>query len=99
MWIGWTELDLRLGDVHSLKTKRSIVRPIVAEVRRRLQVSVAETSSVDLHRRAGIGVSVVSGDRSHVLEVLERAERLVLEHVEVEVLSARTRVVEAEDVE
>ena len=98
MWIGWIELDLRLGDVHSLKTKRSIVRPIVAELRRHLQVSAAETSSVDLHRRAGVGVSAVSGDRSHVLEVLDRAERLVLDHVEVEVLSSRTRVIEAGDV-
>ena len=41
MWIGWIELDIRLGDVHSLKTKRSIVRPIVTELRRRFQVTAA----------------------------------------------------------
>ncbi|MDT5143002.1 MAG: uncharacterized protein QOI79_2356, partial [Mycobacterium sp.] len=34
MWIGWLEFDLLLGDVHSLKQKRSVVRPIVAELRR-----------------------------------------------------------------
>ncbi|MDT5086774.1 MAG: uncharacterized protein QOJ61_3817, partial [Mycobacterium sp.] len=28
MWIGWLEFDLLLGDVHSLKQKRSVVRPI-----------------------------------------------------------------------
>ncbi len=98
MWIGWTEWDLRLGDVHSLKAKRSVVRPIVAELRRSLQVAAAETASVDLHRRAGVGVSVVAGDREHVVEVLDRAERIVLAHVEVELLSSRTRVVHAEDV-
>lgn len=27
MWIGWLEFDLLLGDVRSLKQKRSIVRP------------------------------------------------------------------------
>src|ERR1700756_1596625 len=42
MWIGWLELDLLLGDVHSLKEKRSVVRPIVAELRRRFSVSAAE---------------------------------------------------------
>ncbi|WP_242418050.1 DUF503 family protein, partial [Frankia sp. CpI1-P] len=29
MWIGTLSLDLLLGDVHSLKEKRSVVRPIV----------------------------------------------------------------------
>ena len=32
MWIGWIEFDLLLGDVHSLKAKRSVVRPLVAEL-------------------------------------------------------------------
>ena len=32
MWIGWTEFDILLGDVHSLKEKRSVVRPLLAEL-------------------------------------------------------------------
>ena len=40
MWIGWIEFDLLLGDVHSLKAKRSVVRPLVAELRRRFPVDV-----------------------------------------------------------
>ena len=55
MWIGWLELDLLLGDVHSLKEKRSVVRPIVAELQRRLAVSAAEVGDQDLHRRATVG--------------------------------------------
>ncbi|WP_375002591.1 DUF503 domain-containing protein [Aeromicrobium sp. CTD01-1L150] len=98
MWIGWLELDLRLGDVHSLKAKRSLVRPIVADLRRTLQVAAAETSSLDLHRRAGVGVSLVAADRAHVVEVLARAEQVVLSHPEVEVLASRTRVLQSEDV-
>ena len=31
MWIGWAEFDILLGDVHSLKEKRSIVRPLVVD--------------------------------------------------------------------
>jgi uncharacterized protein YlxP (DUF503 family) len=97
MWIGWIELDLRLGDVHSLKTKRSIVRPIVAEVRRRFRVSVAEIDHLDLYRRAGIGASVVAADRAHVVEVLDAIEQLVAYHPETEVLSARRHVGHAND--
>lgn len=98
MWIGWTELDLRLGDVHSLKAKRSVVRPVVAELCKLVQVAAAETSSLDLHRRAGIGVSTVAADRAHVVEVLARAEQLVLSHPEIEVLASRTRILHSEDV-
>ena len=97
MWIGWIELDLRLGDVHSLKTKRSIVRPIVSELRRRFQVTAAETDHLDKYRRAGIGASIVAADRAHVVEVLDAIEQLVAYHPEVEVLSARRHVGRADD--
>jgi uncharacterized protein len=89
MWIGWLEFDLLLGDVHSLKQKRSVVRPVVAELQRRFAVTAAETGSQQLHRRAGVGIAVVSGDRTHVVNVLDAAERLVAARPEVELLSAR----------
>nr|AGS49635.1 YlxP-like protein [uncultured bacterium esnapd12] len=89
MWIGWLEFDLLLGDVHSLKQKRSVVRPLVAELQRRFSAAAAECAKVDLHRRAGIGLAVVAGDRRHVVEVLDAAERLVAARPEVELLSAR----------
>ncbi|MCC3276621.1 MULTISPECIES: DUF503 domain-containing protein [unclassified Arthrobacter] len=97
MWIGALELDLLLGDVHSLKGKRSVVRPILAELRRKFDVSAAEVGSLDLHRRSGLGVSVVSADRSHVVEVLDAAERLVAARPEVELLSTRRRLFTEED--
>ena len=87
MWIGWLEFDILLGDVRSLKQKRSVVRPLVAELQRRFSVSAAETGSLDLHRRAGIGVSGVAADRAHVVEVLDAAERLVAARPEIELLS------------
>ena len=89
MWIGWLEFDLLLGDVHSLKQKRSAVRPVIAELQRRFGVSAAETGSQQLHRRAGVGMAVVSGDRTHVVDVLDAAERLVAARPEMELLSAR----------
>jgi uncharacterized protein YlxP (DUF503 family) len=89
MWIGWLEFDLLLGDVHSLKQKRSVVRPVIAELQRRFAVSAAETGSQELHRRAGIGLALVSGDRTHVVDVLDAAERMVAARPEMELLSAR----------
>ena len=97
MWIGWLEFDVLLGDVRSLKQKRSVVRPIVAELQRRFSVSAAETGSMDLHRRAGIGVAVVAADRAHVVEVLDAAERMVAGRPEIELLSARRDLCRSDD--
>ena len=89
MWIGWLEFDLLLGDVRSLKQKRSAIRPLIAELQRRFAVSAAETGAHDLHRRAHVGIAVVSADRMHVVDVLDAAERLVASRPEFQLLSAR----------
>jgi uncharacterized protein YlxP (DUF503 family) len=89
VWIGWLEFDLLLGDVHSLKQKRSVIRPVIAELRRKFDVSAAETGTQELHRRAGIGIAVVAADRTHVVDVLNAAERLVAARPDLELLSVR----------
>jgi len=97
MWIGWIEFDLLLGDVRSLKEKRSVVRPILAELARRTEAAAAEVGAHDLHRRAAIGVSVVAAEPSHVRDVLDRAERLVAERPETVLLSAHRGLASSED--
>lgn len=99
MWIGTLEHDVLLGDVRSLKQKRSVVRPVIAEVHRKFGISVAEVDHRDLHRRTAIGASVVSGDREHVVEILEAVERLVAARPEIQVLSARLRYLSSGDLE
>lgn len=89
VWIGWIEFDVLLEDARSLKQKRSVVRPLLAQVRRRLDVSVAEVDHLELHRRAGIGAAVVAVDRSHVVSVLDALEELVAARPEIELLAAR----------
>ena len=97
MWIGWIEFDILLGDVHSLKEKRSIVRPLVADLRRTLSVAAAETGSLDLHRRAGVGVGVVAADSRHVVELLDAAEKLVAGRSELDLLSAHRGISHSDD--
>ena len=97
MFTGSLALDLLLGDVHSLKEKRSVVRPVVAELKRKYDVSAAEAGHLDLHRRALVGVAVVGSDASHVRDVLDACERLVAARPELEVLSARQRLYGEED--
>ena len=97
MITGVLALDLLLGDIHSLKEKRSVVRPIVAELRRRFPVSAAEAGHLDLHRRALVGVAVVADEGGQVRQVLDACERLLLDHPEVQVLSARRQLLDLDD--
>jgi uncharacterized protein len=98
VYVGALTLDVLLGDVRSLKQKRSAVRPLVAEVRRRFPgAAVAETGYLDLHRRAEIGVAVVSATAGHAAEVLDACERFVAARPEVELLSARRRLFHDEE--
>ncbi len=97
MFVGSLSVDLLLGDVHSLKGKRGVVRPIVAELVRKFPVSAAEVGNQDLHRRALIGVAVVAGDAAHCREVLDACERLVAGRPEIEVLSTRQKLYGEDD--
>jgi len=99
MVVGTLVVDLLLGDVRSLKQKRAVVRPIVAELRRRYEVAVAETGALDLHRRAEIAVAVVSSEHAHAVDVLAACERFVAGRPEIELLSARLRTLDDEDLD
>jgi uncharacterized protein YlxP (DUF503 family) len=97
LFTGALALDLLLGDVHSLKEKRSVVRPIVAELKRKFEVSAAEAGHLQLHRRALVGVAVVAADPTHCRKVLDACERLVADRPEVEILSAHQQLFGEDD--
>ena len=100
MYVAALTLDVLLGDVRSLKQKRAVVRPLVAELRRRYPgASVAETGHLDLHRRAEIGVAVVSATPAHAADMLAGCERMVAGRPEIELLSARQRLFNEEETE
>ncbi|HEV7209703.1 MAG TPA: DUF503 domain-containing protein [Mycobacteriales bacterium] len=89
MVTGTLAVDVLLGDVHSLKEKRSLVRPVLAELRRRFTVSAAEAGHLELHRRALLAVAVVGADFGHVAQVLDACERFVSDRPELQVIEAR----------
>jgi uncharacterized protein YlxP (DUF503 family) len=98
VYVAALTLDVLLGDVRSLKQKRSVVRPLVADLRRHYPgVAVAETGHLDLHRRAEIGVAVVSATATNATEVLSECERMVAGRPEIELLSARQRLFSEEE--
>ncbi|HSN06240.1 MAG TPA: DUF503 domain-containing protein [Candidatus Angelobacter sp.] len=97
MFVGTLELDVLLGDIHSLKEKRGVVRPVIAELRRAFDVAAAEVGHQDLHRRALVGVATVSSEAAQCQSVLDSCERLVAARPELDLLSAHRTLRHSDD--
>lgn len=77
MFLGVRIWELHLEGCHSLKDKRSILKPLAAALRRELNLSVAETGHQDLWQRAEIACAAVGSARAVVEETLRAADRRV----------------------
>ena len=62
MVIGICKLVLRLPENHSLKGKRQVTKSIIAKVRSKFNVAVAEVDGSDLWQMATLGVVAVTND-------------------------------------
>jgi uncharacterized protein len=90
MYLAIATWDLHLPACHSLKEKRSVLKPLTTALRRTLNVSVAETGQQDLWQRAEIACAVVGTARSVVDETLRAADRMVEEANGVRILDTAT---------
>jgi hypothetical protein len=97
MYVAMAVFDLLLGDVRTLKQKRGVVRPIVAEAQRKFPVTAAETGHQELYRRAEVGVASVAGEPAHCSAVLDSVERWMSERPEVELVAVRRRLASSDD--
>lgn len=77
MLIGIRTWELHLEGCHSLKDKRSVLKPLTTALRRTLNVSVAETDHQDLWQRAEIACAALGSARDVVEGTLRAADRLV----------------------
>lgn len=69
--------DLHLEGCQSLKDKRSVLQSLKAELRKKLNVSVAEVGHQDLWQRAGLACAAVGSDRRVVDEMLRQADGII----------------------
>ncbi|HEY8544411.1 MAG TPA: DUF503 domain-containing protein [Acidimicrobiales bacterium] len=91
------QIDLYIRECRSLKTKRSVLRPMLDGLRRRYRVAVAEVAYQDSWQQAAVGVAAVAPSHAHLIDVLTECERFVWSFPEVEVLRVDRRWIEEED--
>ena len=72
MVVGILQVELVIDGSTSLKDKRRVVTSIKDRLHREHQVSVAETGSLDDHRKAMIGIAMASNEVPYCQSVMDR---------------------------
>lgn len=72
MIIGVLTLELAIEGSMSLKDKRRAVRSLKDRLAHRHNISIAETDYLDEHRRAELGIAMVSNDAQFVESCLSK---------------------------
>jgi len=74
--------ELSLPGCSSLKQKRSVIRSLRDRLRKRFNISVAETGLQDVHSRAELTIALVGTEGRVVESILDKADRFVENHGE-----------------
>ncbi len=75
MLVAVTRFDLRIPGCGSLKEKRHVVKTLIASLRGKFNVAVAEVDHHDLWQRARLTVACVARGHRELAELLDGAER------------------------
>lgn len=95
MVIGIGRVVIALPANDSLKGKRAVLRRMIDRVRNRFNVAIAEVDDLDSHRRAALGIAVVSNDQSHANSMIDTIVSFIASQSEGPVLDSRIEFVHA----
>jgi uncharacterized protein YlxP (DUF503 family) len=83
MTVAIARVTFFLGESHSLKEKRMVLRKVKDLVRNKFNVSVSEVSENDRWQRAVLGLALVGADRRFAESAMDEALKFIRGHVQV----------------
>jgi hypothetical protein len=75
--IGAMRCVLLIEGSRSLKEKKRVIQGMMARIRHRFNVAVAEVDCQDIWNKAQIGIVCVSNDSGHAHSILEAVARMI----------------------
>ncbi len=93
MVIGICEITLRLHSIHSLKEKRSVLKPLLLRIGQRFNVSVAETGEHDKWQAAVLAVACVAANSAQAHNLLERVLHFVERDGNVQIVESSLQII------
>jgi uncharacterized protein YlxP (DUF503 family) len=86
-------VELHIPGAGSLKGKRGVLKPLIAALRKDLNVSVAEVGHQDLWQRAALGVAIAAGSEIGARKVAQQVEKIVYREPRVEIIDLAVEIV------
>jgi hypothetical protein len=90
-------LELHIEFAQSLKEKRMVVKSLRDKLRHRFEISAAEVGLQDVHQRARIGVSFVTGSRQTAESLLQKIQNFVESSTDAVICGWTSELVEFDD--
>ncbi len=90
MHIGVCKIRLRIPDSHSLKAKRRVVKSLIARLKNRFNVAVAEVEALDAHQVAILAAVSVSNDVVHLNKIISHVVTFVEANIDAELVDYET---------
>jgi hypothetical protein len=88
MVVGVCHLELSIKESNSLKGKRRILKRVIARVKNKFNVSIAEVGNHDLWQSAQIGFCIVGNDKRFINSSLDKVIHFIEELNSAEIVNS-----------
>ncbi len=90
MHIGVCKIWLRIPQSHSLKTKRRVIKSLIARLKNRFNIAIAEVEALDTHETAVLAAVSVSNDAAHLNRLISHVITFIEANVDAELVDYKT---------
>lgn len=90
MHIGVCKIRLRIPESRSLKAKRRVIKSLIAKLKNRFNVAIAEVEALEAHQFAILAAVSVSNDVVHLNKIISHLITFVEANVEAELVDYET---------
>ena len=90
MHIGVCKIRLRIPDSQSLKAKRRVVKSLIAKLKNRFNIAIAEVDALNAHQFAVLAAVSVSNDSAHLNKLISHVVNFVEANVDAELMDYET---------
>lgn len=90
MHIGVCKIWLRIPQCRSLKAKRSVIKSLIARLKNRFNIAIAEVEALDTHETAVLAAVSVSNDAAHLNGLISHLITFIEANVDAELVNYKT---------
>lgn len=90
MHIGVCKIWLRIPQSHSLKTKRRVIKSLIARLKNRFNIAIAEVEALNTHEAAVLAAVSVSNDVAHLNTLISHVITFIEANVDAELVDYKT---------